>query len=95
MILEQTKNNLPCPKLVQGLGSIDRYIDSENVNDTELVDIRTISIDKSLPKQERIAEFIKQIKNPYRFKCGKFTVTTRFVENGPTLEDCLYRLMMA
>ena len=32
----------------------------------ELVDIREVSVDKNLPKEERIAAFIRQIKNPYR-----------------------------
>ena len=34
----------------------------------ELVDIREVSVDKNLPKEERIAAFIRQIKNPYRFR---------------------------
>ena len=66
---------------------------SENKNIAELVDIRNISVDKNLPKQERVAEFLRQIKNPYRFKCGKITVVSRFTSGGPTLEDCLQRLM--
>ena len=59
----------------------------------DLVDIRTVSVDRDLPKGKRIAEFIRQIKNPYRFKCGNFTVTARFIEKGPLLDDCLARLM--
>ncbi len=66
---------------------------AESINTSELVDIRTVAVDKSLPKQERIAEFIRQIKDPYHLKCGKFTVTARFTETGPSLEDCLQRLM--
>ena len=58
-----------------------------------LIDIRDVSVDKSLPKEERIAEYIRQIRNPFRFKCGKFTVLARFSENGPTLEDCVQRLI--
>jgi hypothetical protein len=64
-----------------------------DTSNTALVDIRDVSVDKNLPKQERISEYIRQIKDPYHFKCGKFTVTARFVESGPTLEDCLQRLM--
>jgi len=60
---------------------------------TILVDIRTVQVDKTLPKEARIAEFIRQIRNPYQFKCGKFTVTARFANSGPSLEDCLRRLM--
>jgi len=58
-----------------------------------LVDIRTVSVDKALPREERIAEFIRQIKNPYRFKCGKFTVTAKYADNGLTLEDCLMQMI--
>ena len=61
----------------------------ENEAAAHLVDIRNISVDRNLPKQERIAEFIRQIKNPYRFRCGKFIVTARFAENASTFEDCL------
>ena len=59
----------------------------------DLVDIRNVAVDKSLAKQERIAEYVRQIKNPYRFRCGKFTVTAWFAEGGLTLEECLNRLM--
>ena len=58
-----------------------------------LVDIKDVSVDKNLSKDERIAEYVRQIKNPYCFKCGKFTVNVKFAENGPSLEDCLQRLV--
>lgn len=54
-----------------------------------LVDIRDVRVDKNLPKQERIAEYVRQIKDPYHFRCGKFIVTAHFAKNGPPLEDCL------
>jgi len=57
-----------------------------------LVDIRDIVVDKTLAKRERIAEYVRQIRDPYRFRCGKFTVTARYAEDGPTLEDCLQRI---
>ena len=43
-----------------------------------LVDIRDVTVDKELPREERITEFVRQIKNPYRFKCGRFTVRASF-----------------
>lgn len=60
----------------------------------ELADIRTVAVDQSLPKEERIAEFLRQIKNPYCFKCGKFTVQAQFSPNGVSLEDCLKRILV-
>ena len=61
---------------------------------TPLVDIRDVSVDQSLPKEERIAEFLRQIKNPYCFRCGKFTVRARFADNGVSLEDCLKQILI-
>ena len=60
----------------------------------DLVDIRDVRVDADLPKQEKIREFIRQIRDPYRYKCGKYTVTACFPEEGPTIEDCLQGLMV-
>ena len=61
---------------------------------SDLPDIRDIKINRALPKEERIAEFIKQIKDPYCFKCGKYTVHVCFSENGVSLEDCLKQILL-
>ncbi len=54
----------------------------------ELKDIKDINIDMSLPLEERKKEFVKQIGNPYHFKCGKVKVNVAY--NGKsTLEDRL------
>ena len=47
-----------------------------------LVDIREVAVDKELSREERIAEFVRQIKDPYRFKCGRFPVCMSKHENG-------------
>lgn len=60
----------------------------------ELADIRDISVDQSLTKEERIAEFLRQIKNPYCFRCGKFTVRAQYAQNGVSLEDCLKQILI-
>ena len=61
---------------------------------TPLADIRDISVDQTLSKEERIAEFLRQIKNPYCFRCGKFTVRAQYAENGVSLEDCLKQILI-
>lgn len=66
----------------------------ENRNKTELVDIRDVTVNKELPKEERIAEYVKQIKAPYNFKCGKFTVSVSFANNGLALEDCIVGIIL-
>ncbi len=59
----------------------------------ELVDIRDVTVNRELSKEERIADFVSQIKNPYLFKCGKYTVKASFSENGQTLEECIKGLI--
>ena len=54
-----------------------------------LVDIRDVSVNKDLPKEDRIAAFVKQIRNPYRFRCGDFVINACFASSGATIEDCL------
>jgi len=54
-----------------------------------LVDIREVSVEKDLPKEQRIESFVRQIKNPYRFRCGDFVVNASFSSGGLTLEECL------
>ena len=68
---------------------------NQNIQSNDnLVDIRTVSVDPSLSREERIAEFVRQIGNPYCFKCGKFTVHAQFAENGVSLEDCLKQVLI-
>ena len=59
-----------------------------------LADIRDVSVDQTRPKEERIAEFLRQIKNPYCFRCGKFTVRAKYADNGVSLEDCLKQILI-
>ena len=69
------------------------HVDLVTAERDELVDIREVSVDKDLPKEERIAAFIRQIKNPYRFRCGEFVVNACFAGNGVTLEECLQGIL--
>lgn len=57
----------------------------EKVND--LVDIRDVKIDRTLPGDERIKSFIDQIKDPYRFKVGSTVVHVSFANTQNTITD--------
>lgn len=60
----------------------------------DIADIRDVSVDPSLPKDERIAEFLRQIRNPFLYRCGKFTVRAQYSQNGMSLEDCLKQILL-
>ena len=66
-----------------------KSVDIRTVDRDELVDIRDVSIDRTLPKEERVRSFVKQIKNPYCFRCGDVIVKTSFANTETTLEDCV------
>ena len=62
-------------------------------SDQSLVDIRDVHVDRRLPREQRITDYIRQIKNPYLFKCGPFTVHVGFTANGISLEECIAGLL--
>ena len=66
-----------------------KAVDIRTVDPEKLVDIRDVHIDTSLPKEERMRSFLKQIKNPYVFKYKDVVIKTSFANNGLTIEDCL------
>lgn len=64
----------------------------------KVAEIEKVEIDTSLPKKEKIEEFVKEIRNPYRFKAGDIIVNVAFDENGLTLQDKMiqyFRMIMA
>ncbi len=72
-----------------------RGIDIETVDPDTLKDISEVKIDKGLSREERIAQFIEQIGNPYCFKCNGMVVKLSFADTDITLEDRLeeYRFL--
>ena len=66
-----------------------KAVDIHTVDRDTLVNIRDVSIDPSLSREERMRSFLEQIKNPYVFKCGNVVVKTTFANKGVKLIDCL------
>ena len=54
---------------------------------SELVDIRDVVIDKSLPLEDRVTSYVEQIKNPYCFKVGDVVVRVSYAGRDKTLTD--------
>lgn len=66
-----------------------RSADPNEVNRSDLVDIQDIVVESRLPKEERIADFIQKVKNPYLCKCGDMVVQSVFEETDITLTERL------
>ena len=62
-------------------------VDVRTVNREALRDIRDVEINASLPKGERILDFIRQIGNPYCYRHGDYVVKISFTDTDVTLEE--------
>lgn len=54
---------------------------------SELVDIRDIHIDTSLPVEERVKSYLQQVKDPYCFRVGDVKVRVSYADTDRTLTD--------
>ncbi len=66
-----------------------KEVDIHTVDREALVDIRDVQIDGNLPEKQRFNDFLRQIKNPYCYRCGKMVVKISFSDTEATLEDRL------
>ena len=64
-------------------------VDICTVPKESLVDIKDVKIDSAMDREERIADYIRQVKNPYCFTCNGIIVKMNFCRSGETLEDKL------
>jgi hypothetical protein len=63
-------------------------VNVRTVDRRELVDIETVEIRSELPKEERIMDYIRQIKNPYCYLYKGMVIKVSFAGKRK-LEDCL------
>ena len=62
-----------------------KNVDVRSVDRDSLVDIADIKVDPSLSREERIADYLSQIKNPYLFICNGVVVKLSFADTTHTL----------
>lgn len=64
-----------------------KNVDVRTVKREDLVDVTQIHVDENLPKEERVREFVRQVKNPYCFRVGDMIVKNVYSEDGVSLAD--------
>ncbi len=67
--------------------------DIKTVDKDSLVDLRDIKINRKLPAEERIREFVARIENPYCFKVGEVAVKVAFSPDGGSFEECFEKML--
>ena len=66
-----------------------KSIDPRTVVRSTLMQRSSVRLDPSAPREERLRDFIRQIKNPYCYLDGKTVVKISFTNTATTIEDCL------
>lgn len=56
-------------------------VDICTVAKESLVDIRDVKIDVSKSREDRISDYIRQVKNPYYFQCNGSIVKMNFCQS--------------
>ena len=72
-----------------------KSVDIRTVDPDTLVDLRDVVINPELTRDERLIDFIKQIKNPYCYKHGKAIIKVSHADTEATLEDRLESYFMS
>ena len=77
---------LPTMEEMQAMAEVDL----KNIDTSNLIDIEQVKIRTELPQEERIADYIHQIKNPYCYISHGVAVKISFTGKC-TLEESLSR----
>jgi hypothetical protein len=64
-----------------------KNVDIRTVDPESLVDVSEISINDELSIEERVAEFVRQVKNPYCFRVGSVVVKNVYSNDDVSLKD--------
>lgn len=77
------------PETAREILSGMKSIDIRNVELNDLQDIRYVKIDSTLTTEQKMTEYIKQIRNPYCYKYGKYIIKITYTEGGGSLNEIL------
>lgn len=66
-----------------------RSVNIGAVDADTLADTGSLSFDRGLPREERLACFLQRAVNPYCFSVGGVGVKIEFAEGGPSLQETL------
>jgi len=81
-------NNSDINKLIEKLEKC-KNIDLSEIDINEVDELTNIKIDRRKSSDERILDFLNEVKNPYVFKVNGKLVRIRFSDTEKTADDCL------
>lgn len=70
-----------------------KQISIKECDKEQLTDLSSVVIDSEKSKEERILDYLRQVKNPYCFKVGDVAVRLVFDEGGRSFQQCMEELV--
>jgi len=72
-----------------------QYLQAAKPAFADRVDTANVKLDMDTPAIVRAEQYLRQIKNPYAFRCGDVAVNLRFSHSGRTLEQAMQSYLTA
>ncbi len=69
-------------------------VDMNTVDSGELVDIRTLKLDNSIPHEKRIEYILSTLKNPFCFRYGGMGIKLEFDDTAPPMQEVLTNFLI-
>ena len=71
----------------------DRFKGLRTLDAQGLVDIRSVTVDRSMPIRDRLTKYITDIGDPYAFRVGDTAVRVKFNNGAQSLQERLIHLV--
>jgi len=68
---------------------------AQEIDINQLVDIKDIQIDETLPVSQKRALYQQQIKNPACFRHGNTIVRVSYAQAGPSMKELLQQYLLS
>lgn len=72
-----------------------KNVDVRTVDPDTLVDVNSVQISDDLGREDRLKEFIRQVKNPFCYRVGNVVVKNVYSQDGVTIDERFEQMVRA
>lgn len=72
-----------------------KNVDVRTVDPDTLVDVNSVRISDDLVREDRLKEFIRQVKNPFCYRVGNVVVKNVYSQDGVTIDERFEQMVRA
>lgn len=72
-----------------------KNVDVRTVDPDTLVDVNSVQISDDMSREDRLMEFIRQVKNPFCYRVGNVVVKNVYSQDGVTIDERFEQMVRA